>query len=364
MENNTSSEPQNKEPEVSREDANAIAFEKHGGDFGNKQTVSEEPVAAPSQVPAEDAVELPSLQPPPQWRGEAKALWDKMPREVQEENVRVFKENFNGPDSSLAKFHRDQEQFKAEKEKYKTYEDLITEAQRFAKDNGEKIPTPKQIVAGIQLANDLRGQKLTTIVDVLEAQGLPVPEKLKEAALAEGPENGLSEKKIAELIKNTIQEANKPLYERIALEDHARYRQEMSGHWEVFKNAENNAGGLKYPDIQSNEDPRSLQLQSAMAHLVSGQTDFSTQFIASETARNPNITKPELFARAYEFYSGNVDSSPKAPSQRTNLRQAHRAAASTPGRGTSGRTTELAPKGLTREQANAYAYKKMIENSN
>lgn len=360
MEKDTSSEQPN---EVTREEANALAFAEHGGDFGNGQIKesSTESTATSSSVSTEDKIELPSLQPPPQWRGEAKALWDKMPRDVQEENIRVFKENFNGPDSTLAKFHREQEQFKSEKQKYEPYEALIAEAQRFARANGEKEPTPKQIVAALQLTNDMRGQRASTIVDVLEAQGLPVSEKLREAAEEEGQENGLSEKKLRELVKNTIQESISPIQERLALEDHLKYRQEMSGHWESFRNAKNDAGGTKYLDIQSDEDPRSLQLQSAMAHLVAGQTDFSKQFIASETARNPNITQPELFARAYEFYGGKVDLSSKAPSEKTNLQAKHRAAASSPGRGTSGRTVDLPPKGLTREQANAYAFKKLKE---
>lgn len=361
MEKNINSELQNsaEEKPVSREEANAAAFAEHGRDFGNvKENTPTESVAAPSPVSTEDKIELPSLPPPAQWNKERKEGWSKLDRENQEEILRVT----NGPESKLVELHKEQERFKTERQKYEPYEKLIGEAQRLAQSRGQEIPTAQQVVASIQLTNDLKGQKLSTIVDILEAQGLPVSDKLREAAGEEGPENGLSEKKLKELINSTIQEAQKPLLDRIAQEDFQKYRTEMGGHWENFKGATNDAGGTKYLDIQSNEDPRSLQLQSAMAHLVAGQTDFSKQFIASETARNPNITQPELFARAYEFYGGKVDSVSKAPSEKANLQRAHRAAASTPGRGTSGRTTELAPKGLTREQANEYAYKKMMEN--
>lgn len=359
MEKHTNSEA----PEVTREEANAIAFEEHGKGIGNATIELPSENTATQSVGAEsssESIELPSLEAPPQWRAEKKALWDQMPRELQEENIRVFKENFNGPESTQAKFHREQEAFKNEKAKYEPYERLIGEAQKLARSRGEEIPTPQQVVASIQLTNDLKGQKLSTIVDILEAQGLPVSEKLREAAESEAPENGLSEKKIAEIAKKAIQESIAPVLERQAMEDHLKYRAEMSGHWENFKAAKNEFGALKYLDIQTDE-PRSLQLQAQMAHLVAGQSAQSQEFIATQRAINPNITQPELFAKAYQFYGGNVDQSSKAPNERTNLKKAHNAAASRPGQGTSGRTQESTPKGLSREQANEYAFKKMQE---
>lgn len=255
----------------------------------------------------------PALQPPAEYTAEEKADFLSLSRKGQEAQLRLHR-------SRLSML----EEIKREKADNQWVRDVVKEITPFLKVRGEKEPTHAQVIKALKVVNDLDTDAQGALLRIAKAKNIPVP---KEWEQKEGGADPLQEK-IAPLQSELNQ-----LKSRIAQEDLARARTNLSAAWQAFETQTNAAGQARFPDLSNPQT--GLALASKIGSLVSGQTELSKQFIADVKGSNPNCTYNDLLEAAYRYYRGRVDDSEASRSQDTqkHIERSSRAAASVPGRG-------------------------------
>lgn len=290
----------------------------------------QEPAPIAKVEPAKVEPEVKPLDPPAEYTGAAKTAFQKAPREVQEDIIRL---------------HRSQSdrlgEIKRESAELQWAKDIVKEITPFLKTRGDKEPTHAQIIKALKVVNEIDGAPKKAVAEILKAKGLEVPKEL------------LEEEKTATDISAQLS----PLQARLnALESEraqeiATRTQEIGNRmWQSFEASKNAAGKPKYADIQGNSES-ALRLSRSIGTLVWDDSPLARQFIASVKNRIPNATAEQLLHEAYVFSGGKVDDSeaPKSHSANNHIARSNRAASSVPGKGTNGFSNGVAKKMTLRE---------------
>jgi hypothetical protein len=299
------------------DDTKAVDTDDRAGDEVPTDTQG----AAPSE-----AVSPPPLQAPAEWNKEEKEDFAQLSRKSQEAALRVH----NGRGAKL-------EEIKREAAELQWAKDLVKQAETFYRAKGETVPSAKDFINAFQVVNNLRGaESPKTIAAVLQAQGLPIPPELQAAVNAES--EGDKKTPVHPEVEALKQEVAR-LSQKSAQEEQAKTVSVLTHTWQEFEQTRNPAGGPKYADIVGN-DESALKLQSLMGSLVAGNHTDSVGFAAYVKARIPETerTHSRVYEEAYKWFGGKVDESPAPKTQTTQaqITKSSRAAASVPGRGTSG----------------------------
>lgn len=332
-------DPNEKKGELSRRDALEVAMELHN--LKEKGEKPKEEVAAPAKVESKQtpqAEEPKKLKAPAQWTKEEQADFEALTPKQQEAHMRLY-------NSAMNKFSELRQ--KGDEVKWAT--DLAKELTPFLKSRGDKNPV-QSISAALKFTNQFGGpdateaDKRACVAAYLRANGMEVPKDF----VAEGDTTKVDEK-ISPLQKD-VNDIKQELSQRKASESAAVMHQV----WTTFEATKNAAGTARYPDI--NETETGLKLSSYIGNLVRGDTELSKQFIASVTARIPNLTPHQLLEEAYKFGGGRIDdtqSTARAQDPQKHLQQSKRAASSVPGRGVSQNGSP--PRKMSRRDAIAQA---------
>lgn len=319
---------------LSRRDATEVAIATL------RESKPEEPVEPVTVVEEPEKPTEKPLEPPGEWLGERKESFRKIPREFQEEILRVNK----GRDDKLDQIKAESARLKAEKEELAHIKQLADSLTPYLKAQGVNKPTEvamKEALAMWQeFSTDDQAQAKRAAAAYLQSRGIEPPKELVDQVVQTGPSPETT----------ALHERLGTLEQRIALEDQARAASVLTQVWASFEQEKNAAGTLKYPDIGGSES--GIKLAGLIGTLVRGETPMSQEWIRSTRERIPDASPSRILEEAYKYYGGRVDDSrppTKSQSPQSHLIRSSRAASSVPGRGVAGSSGEK--KFATRREA-------------
>lgn len=320
------------EPKLSRREALEVSITA-------EETKKEEPAGKVEPLPVKE--ELPPLDPPAEYTGAAKTAFQKAPREVQQDILRLHAS------------HREKlQEIKTASREYEGIKALADSISPYLKATGTKEPTEvamkKAIAMWQEFNQDDPGKAKAAAATYLRAKGIPVPRELEAVETSSAPD--LS----AQL--SPLQERLNALESERAQEIATRTQAIGNQMWQSFEASKNAAGKPKYADIQGNSES-ALRLSRSIGTLVWDDSPLARQFIASVKNRIPNATAEQLLHEAYVFSGGKVDDSEatKSHSATNHLERSNRAASSKPGRGTNSAASNGVIHKMTRQEALARA---------
>ena len=330
--NTTEAEVAVTEPEkLSLRDALEVAIETH-------TTPEPEPVAAPvvEEVKPEPVKEYDG---PAEFTKEEREMWMQIQDEKQKApHLRLHQSRLN----SLKEIRQEAAELKHLKELANTIEPYI-------KAQGIKDPPAVAMQKAVAMWKEFEhGDPKKAALAYLQAKGV------NPAELSTIEEDGIDSQ-----LSPVLQKIN-VLEQKLTQQEHAKLAETLNGVWKTFESTSNAAGAPKYVDITGNSES-ALRLASQVGSLVGGQTELSKQFIAQCQSRYPDLTHTLLLEKAYEFCGGRIidTPAPKTEDPQEHLKKSNRAAASVPGRGSSGLATSPVKKFKSTREAAAYALEQL-----
>ena len=316
---------------LSLRDALEVAIETH------KSEPKEPTVEAKPEAPkAEEAPEIKPYDPPAEWSKEEKETWAKIPREAQEPILRLDK-------SRKARI----DEIRQASNEYKQIKELADSITPYMRSQGIKDPADVAMKKAVAMWHEFEhGDPKQAARAYLQAKGVDPKELLVDSE----EQNVIDEKLSA--VQNSLNE----LKQEKVKEEQAKIAAVLNQTWGTFSGEEDAAGAPKYADIVGDSES-ALRLSGSIGSLVGGQTELSKQFIANCQSRFPDLTPVKLLEEAYKYYGGRIDETPATKTQdpQEHLKKSNRAAASVPGRGSSGLTSPSVKKFKTTREAAAHA---------
>lgn len=329
--NTTEAEVAVTEPEkLSLRDALEVAIETH--------TTVEEPIPTPVEEVKPEPVK--EYDGPAEYNKEEREAWSKIPAELKEANWRIVK-------GQRGKFTELQER----NAKVKHIEDLASRIEPYVKARGLQDSAEVALQKAIAMYNEFEnGDPKAAALAYLQAKGVDPKSLLEEA-----PRSVASDPEIIALRK----EQNE-IKERLMQEDRVKIGQVLNKAWSDFASVTNGAGAARYADAIG-DDEKAIRLASQIGSLVGGQTELSKQFIANAQALDPELTHTKLLERAYVYVGGQIHDAPapKTENPQEHLKKSNRAAASVPGRGSSGLASSPVKKFKSTREAAQYALEQL-----
>lgn len=346
MENNTSLSRENvvneekpveepkAEPGLSRREALEVGIaavkDKEETKAEERATAAPEARVAPeAEVSQALVVEKPTLEPYSRWKQETKDAFKKIPRELQEDSLRVAQ----SLDETVREVsHKTNE--------HRDLIDLRNALTPYLKAMGEKMPTEVALKKALKMWGEFENAEDPKLAaaEYLKAKGIDVPEGFLEKKDIQPLQ--IDPKAIKDEIKAEI-------FQEQTL---ARVSQERADASLELETEKNEAGLLRFPQFNGTE--AGIQLATKMGQLVVGNHNDSVGFYAYLKARIPEseITQRRILEESYKWFGGTVDDTPgkKAP-DKNHLARSNRAATSVPGRGSSNGFSQP-PKKLSRRE--------------
>jgi hypothetical protein len=305
------SEVEPKRDGMSQREAIRAAIAQHGdpSDTMNDGTARG---GKPTPVQVKDAIDD-EVAPPAAFSAEAKEAWrNKDYKRVNQEYDRLFRAR----DQEVGRVHTRERQLEQEN---KTIKELADKVKSYLAVRGDEAPDEMKIVQALQLVNELRKGDAASVKAELKKAGIDLD---KAVAQTNQPEEKITT--LQERLERLERDKETQVYEKAV--------QTFGAVYQKLSSQKNRTGDPVFPDLLD-DSPSGIQFGHDLGSLTQ-----DPKFQAGVLRRFPDADLVTVTREAYKYLGGRVagevaKESPKSNQQ--HIIQSRRAAASTPGRATS-----------------------------